>query len=51
METNLMPSKRNSPKKKIGKFNTLNEAVAHKTDLVNQLLAKIDKQQLDTLTK
>ncbi|MCP1383308.1 hypothetical protein GVN20_12385 [Runella sp. CRIBMP] len=51
METNLMTSKRNSPKKKMGKFNTLKEAVAHKTGLVNQLLAKIDKQQLDALAK
>lgn len=51
MATNLITSKRNSPKKRTGEFKTLNDAVNYKTALVNQLLAKIDKQQLDNLTK
>ena len=51
METNLIQSKQNSPKKQMGQFRNLDEAVQYKTGLVNKMLAKIDKTQLEKLTR
>ena len=44
-------SKQNSLKKQMGQFRNLEEAVQYKTDLVNKMLAKIDKTQLEKLIR
>ena len=52
METKSMNSKhKNAPRKMMGQFKTLDEAVKYKTDLVNQLLTKVEEHQLSLLQK
>ena len=52
MEKKAINSKNmNHSKKMMGQFKTLDEAVNYKTDLVNQLLAKVSKEQLELLAK
>ena len=52
METKSINSKhKNAPRKMMGQFKTLDEAVNYKTDLVNQLLKKVEEQQLSLLSR
>jgi hypothetical protein len=51
MKADMIQTKVNKPAKPIGRFKTIQEAVKFKTDIVENLFAKVDRKVLENLGK